>query len=116
MTHELPQLLDVLWSADREIEHVTYHIGEWEPVPRRMTVEGRLVRLGGFATSNPSTVRLTGSAGNERIDVLVVPPETDAVVAERALRLASVADSALTAGEILQRAASPTETDTDSAR
>jgi len=111
LTQELPELLDVLWTADREIMHVTYHIAAWQPAPRRMTVEGRSVRVGGFATGDPLTVRLTDSSGRERIDVLVVPPETDPVVAERALRLASISDSALTAGEILLRAASPAATD-----
>jgi hypothetical protein len=116
LSRELPELLDVLWTAGREIVHVTYHITAWQPAPRRMTVEGRSVRLGGFDTSDPLTVRLTDSAGRERIDVLVVPPETDPVVADRALRLAGVAESALTASEILLRAATPTATGTGNVR
>jgi len=108
LTQELPALLDVLWTAGREIVHVTFHIGEWQPAPRRMTVEGRSVHLGGFATSDRLTVRLTDSSGLERIDVLVIAPQTDPEVAERALRLASISGSALTASEILLRAETPT--------
>ena len=105
LTAELPALLDVLWTAGREITHVTYNLTAWGAAPRRLRVQGRMVRLGGFATSDPLTIRLTDSAGQERIDVLVVPPATDPSVAHRALMLAAVTDSPYTATEILTLAA-----------
>jgi hypothetical protein len=107
LTQELPELLDLLWTAGREITRVTYNIAAWQPAPRRMTVQNRTVRLGGFATSDPLTVRLSDSWGRERIDLLVVPPASEPVIAERALMLASVADSAFGANEILARATNP---------
>jgi hypothetical protein len=45
---ELPGLLDVLWTAARDMNRVSYAIDSWLPAPRRLDIEGRLVRLGGF--------------------------------------------------------------------
>jgi uncharacterized protein DUF5994 len=104
---EVPALLEVLWTAGREVRHVTYNLDAWDPAPRRARIEGHMIRLGGFATSDPLTVTLTDLWGRERIDVLVVPPATDPAVAQQVLRLASVADSAYTAGELLAKAAAP---------
>lgn len=107
LTAELPPLLDVLWTAARQITRVTYNLAAWEPAPRRMRADGRLVRLGGFITSDPVTIRLSDSAGAERIDVLVIAPGTDPAVAERALMLASQPDCPYRAEEILTRAGNP---------
>jgi Family of unknown function (DUF5994) len=101
---ELPALLDVLWTAGRKITRVTYNLGLWDPAPRRIQHQGRTVRLGGFATSDAFTVRLTDAQGGDRIDVLVVVPDTDAALAERTLQLASATDSPYRAPEILSRA------------
>ena len=104
LTTEVPPLLDVLWTAAREITRITYNIAAWDPAPRRMRIEGRLVRLGGFTTSDPVTVRLSDAGGAERIDILVIAPTTDAALAQRVLLLASQADSPYRAAEILTRA------------
>jgi hypothetical protein len=104
LTSELPPLLEVLWTAAREITRISFNIAAWDPAPRRMRIEGRTVRLGGFATSDPLTVRLSDAAGRERIDIVVIAPATDASLAQRVLLLASEADSPYRAGEILTRA------------
>jgi hypothetical protein len=109
LTSELPALLDVLWSAGREITRVTYNLGAWDRAPRRIVVDGRSVRLGGFLTSEPSGIRLSDPWGHERVDILVIPPATDPAVAERALRLASEADSVYRGADILALAAGPPE-------
>jgi len=101
LTTELPPLLDVLWTAAREITRISYHLSAWDPAPRRLQIEGRRVRLGGFATSNPLTVRLSDLRGQDRIDILVIAPDTDPAVAERVLQLASRADDPYRAEEIL---------------
>ena len=107
LSAELPPLLDVLWTAVREVTRITYNMAAWDPAPERMRVEGRLVRLDGYATSDPLTVRLSDAWGRERIDVLVIAPATDVAVAGRALLLASEAESPYRAGEILARAGEP---------
>jgi Family of unknown function (DUF5994) len=109
LTAELPPLLDVLWTAAREITRITYSLAAWDPAPRRLRVEGRMMRLGGFATGSPLTVRLSDAWGRERIDVLVIPPDTDASIAQRALLLASEGENPYRAEEILARASDPAE-------
>jgi hypothetical protein len=104
LTVELPALLNGLWAAGREITSVTYNLSVWDPAPRRMIVQGRKVRLGGFATSDPSTVRLVDAWERERIDVLVIAPGTEPALAERILQLAAEPGSQLRADEILTRA------------
>jgi hypothetical protein len=109
LTTELPPLLEVLWTADRDITRITYHTAAWNPAPRRMQIHNRTVHLGGFATSDALTIRLSDSWGHDRIDVLVIAPNTEKGVADRALRLASAADSHYRAAEILTRASSVTD-------
>ncbi len=104
LTAEVPALVEALWAANREITRITYNLQAWDDAPRRVVVRGRAVRLGGFATSDRLTVRLSDSSRRERIDVLVVPPETDPEVAQRALMLAAVEGSGLSAAEILSSA------------
>jgi Family of unknown function (DUF5994) len=103
---ELPPLMDVLWTAAREITRVTYNLTAWNPAPRRMEIEGRTVRLGGFATSDPLTVRLSDAYATERIDVLVIAPDTASAIAERAMQIASQADNPYRAADILAQATS----------
>jgi hypothetical protein len=109
LTSELPPLLDVLWTAAREINRITYNTAAWNPAPRRMRIEDRSVRLGGFTTSDPLTVRLSDAWGRERIDILVIPPATDPAIAQRTLLLASEPDSLYRADEIVTRAGNPTD-------
>ena len=52
---ELPGLLAVLAVRLGRIERVSYHLGDWDPIPARLTVEGRVVRLGGYRAQHAST-------------------------------------------------------------
>jgi len=104
---ELPPILEVLWTAAREITRITFNISAWEPAPRRMHIDGRVVRLGGFNTSDPLTVRMSDASRVERIDILVIAPSTDPLLAERELALASQADSRYRAQEIVSRVGDP---------
>ena len=101
---ELPPLLDVLWTSAREINRVTFNITAWKPAPRKLRIGDHTVRLGGFTTSDPLTVRLTDAWGTERIDVLVIAPRTDPELAQRAMAIAGGADDPARAGEILAQA------------
>jgi hypothetical protein len=106
LTAELPALLDVLWTADREINRVTYNLAAWDPAPRRLLIDGHRVHLGGFTSGNPHVIELIDAWGRERIDIVVIAAGTDPIVAERMLRLASIADDPYGADEILARATS----------
>lgn len=99
----------MLWTAAREITRITYNIAAWDPAPRRMRIEGRSVRLAGSTTSDPFTVRLSDAGGREGIDILVIAPTTDASLAQRALILASQAESPYRAVAILITAGNPAD-------
>ena len=100
---ELPALFAVLWTASRDIERVNFRLGDWDPAPRRIWIEGREVRLGGFATGEANAVRLSDSWGQERIDVVVIAPDTDPTVAQSIFDLATTADDPYRVSEILSR-------------
>jgi Family of unknown function (DUF5994) len=103
---ELPALFEALWSGFRDVDRVSYNLPFWEPTPRRMRVDERVVRLRGYHIQDPLLLRLFDASGDEHIDVLVIPPEADADCAERALRLAGGVGSIERPDRILQLAAS----------
>lgn len=105
LTVEVPPLMDVLWTAGREINRVTYHLGTWDPAPRRMQIDGRTVRLGGFTVGDPHMITLSDPWGHERVDILVIAPDTDPARAQRIFDLASDSAHLYRGGEILERAA-----------
>ena len=97
----------MVWTAARDITRVSYNLNAWDRAPRQLRIQGRTVRLGGFSTSDPLTVRLIDAWSRERIDILVIAPSTDPAVAQRALMLASVSDDSYRAGEIMAHAQDP---------
>lgn len=84
---ELPELIAELERRDVQVERFTYALDGWRPVARKIVVNGRIVRAGGFRSMNPLVVCLTWDGGTRRADLLVVPPETDVLTGARALRL-----------------------------
>jgi Family of unknown function (DUF5994) len=102
---ELPALLEVLWTAGRDVDRVSYSLAFWEPAPRQMRVAERVVRLGGLHAQDPWLLTLFDSSGREHVDILVVRPEADADFAMRVLQLAGGAGSIERPDRILQLAA-----------
>jgi hypothetical protein len=84
---ELPELIAELERRGVRVERFTYALDAWSPVARKLLVQGRLVRTGGFRSMDPGVVCLTWDGGRRRADLLVVPPETDVLTGARALRL-----------------------------
>jgi hypothetical protein len=84
---ELPELIAGLSRRGVRVERFTYSLGAWPQLPRRIAVPDRVIRTGGFHSMDPQVVSLTWAGGARRADLLVVPPETDAITAARALRL-----------------------------
>lgn len=101
---ELPELLTTFRGKDRDIVHVVFHIGAWQPVPKRATVDGHRIKLGGFRAGDSHTVGLVDSQGKPTIQVLVIPSDTDPDVARRVLDLAATADSTDRPADMLERA------------
>jgi hypothetical protein len=88
LTAEVPELIAELDRRGVRIERFTYALDAWSPAPRKVVVQGRTVRTGGFRSMDPGIVCLTWDGGSKRADLLVVPPETDVLTGARALRLA----------------------------
>lgn len=86
LTVELPELIAELDRRGMRIERFTYSLAGWPPLPRRIAVQNRILRTGGFNNMDPKVVCLAWG-GNRRAELLVLPPETDVLTAARALRL-----------------------------
>ncbi len=87
LASEVPELIAELERRGVRVERFTYSLEAWQPVPRKVVVNGRTVRTGGFRSMHPLVVCLTWAGGVRRADLLVVPPETDVLTGARALRL-----------------------------
>ena len=88
LTTEVPPLLDELHDRVGSVALVGYHSNAWEPVPAELNVRGRSVRFQGFTSDNPHTLIVIGT-DSRRVALLVVPPDTTGVAADRALSDAS---------------------------
>jgi hypothetical protein len=117
---EVPALLEVFWTAGRDITRVSYNLDHWRTAPRQMIIEGHRVHLGGYHRQNPLLLSVSDARHNDTIDLLIVPPDTDPERAERLLTLASttgddyrpermfeLADAALHADETLPNRCAP---------
>jgi hypothetical protein len=83
---ELPALLAVLAVRMGPVESVSYNLDTWGPTPRRITYDGRLVRLAGYRSQHPATIDLLSA--NHRVTLLVVAPGAAPESAHGALKAA----------------------------
>ncbi|WP_198407023.1 DUF5994 family protein [Nocardia terpenica] len=101
---ELPDLLNKLRLRLGPIHRVTYHLPEWPSVPRRLTDDGRHVRLDGYRFKPAHTLDVLGVSG-DRIDLLVIPPNTSPDVARATMRATTHPAHPATAAELLETTA-----------
>jgi hypothetical protein len=104
LTVELPPLLAAMWSAEYDVFRVMYNRTAWDLAPRTLIVSGRLVKLGGYRTQDAASISLVDTGGWNRIDLVVLPPPTDHLIAEQALALAGLESDPHRAGEIFDHA------------
>ncbi|WP_214369277.1 DUF5994 family protein [Pseudonocardia sp. H11422] len=104
---ELPALLEVLSVRLGPIERVSYNVTAWGPTVRKIEVEGRIVRLGGYRSQQADTVDVIGA--RQRLTLLVVPPQTTAAIAHQTLMAASHRGNIGTVGELLAPGATHVE-------
>ncbi|TQM37517.1 DUF5994 family protein [Pseudonocardia cypriaca] len=83
---ELPELLAVLAVRLGPVESVSYHLDTWGPTPRRIVLDGRLVRLAGYRSQHPATIDVISAA--HRVTLLVVAPDAAPDAAHSALMAA----------------------------
>lgn len=105
---EFPALVRALHEVVGQVGRVVFHLRFWEPVHRKLTVDGRLVRCEGFHTMNPQTVTAIG-ANSRRVTLLVVLPATSDRAAGAALRAAAEESGAATVEDILTGSGARTE-------
>ncbi|MFJ6774342.1 DUF5994 family protein [Kitasatospora sp. NPDC091257] len=80
---ELPALaaeIDERWGR---ITRITVNPAQWPVIPRRIPVTGHIVHAGWFTTEQDEHTVAVFSYAPRRLNLLVVPPETDSVDAAR---------------------------------
>jgi Family of unknown function (DUF5994) len=103
---ELPELVAALDKLGVRVERFTFPAEAWdEPPARKLGVAGRTVRTGAFRSMDRQLVSLTVD-GDRRLDLLVVPPEADALTGVRALRLAGLREDSGSPQRVLAAAGS----------
>jgi hypothetical protein len=108
---ELPAVLMALFAAGYSLHRATYNLVGWQQPPPAITVAGRRISLGGVRNQSRSSITLvdtanTNSATVNRLHLVVVPPDSDPWVADRALRMAGKDGLRLRPSEILAQARS----------
>jgi hypothetical protein len=101
LSEELPALLTELHTRGIRATRVAYNPASWDPAPRRLDADGRVVRLGWFRGLDPHLLNLTGDLVRGRVDLLVVPTDTSAPAAAAAFTSATEPDNRRTATEVL---------------
>ncbi|MFG2576747.1 DUF5994 family protein [Streptomyces sp. NPDC048481] len=112
LLRELPPLTDALDPVWGRITRIAVNPEHWPVIPRKVPVNGHVVKVGWFTSEIDPHKLLLLSYGTGRWDLLVIPPETGARSAARLLAAASDYDgppltaSALIAADRAGRAAS----------
>jgi hypothetical protein len=99
-TIAFPELVSVLETWVGPVSRIAFHLGLWDPAPRKQTVDGRMIRYEGFRTIDSHTVIAIGT-NTRRVSLLVVPPHTPGGVARAVLRSVADAGSTATVEDIL---------------
>lgn len=97
---ELPALIRAVQLSRGYLSHLMLHADGWDSTPRRIDVDGHVVRVAWF-TSGPAGLLTTTCHGRDRVDLLVVPPGTADGPAEVAMAAAADATNTMRAPEIL---------------
>ncbi|GAA4455997.1 DUF5994 family protein [Phytohabitans houttuyneae] len=103
---ELPGLVLAIDKLRGPVTRLVLAAGGWDSHPRRLGLAGRVLRLGYFG-SQPVSL-LTAICGNDRVDLLVVPPNTADRTADAAMILAAATTNVVHAQHILLAVGTPT--------
>lgn len=104
LTAELPVLgaaLDPLWGR---ITHATVNPAFWSVIPRKVPVDGHVMRVGWFTAEQDPHKLLLLSYRTGRWDLLVIPPETGTAEAARLMAEAANPLNTLTASGLMATA------------
>ncbi|MEY9931103.1 hypothetical protein ABH926_005750 [Catenulispora sp. GP43] len=95
---ELPDLITALGAHLGQIRRVALDTACWADVPRSITVNGEIVRIGGL-TASAETISLRLGILDQRL-LLVVPPRTAGQAAAAAMACAATTGNNTSAGEL----------------
>src|SRR3954453_796168 len=70
LTDQLPALIQELHRRGIWTTRVAYNPASWDPAPRHLAADGRVVRLGWFRGIDPQMIDLNGDAKRRRIGLL----------------------------------------------
>jgi hypothetical protein len=86
---EIPGLVLAIDALQGPITRLMLHGNDWDSQPRRLAVDGRLVRLGYFASQPAGLLTaLSGKAG-ARVDLVIIPADTAPDTADTVMTLAA---------------------------
>jgi hypothetical protein len=111
---ELPGLVLAIDTLRGPVTELVLAADGWDSHPRRLGVNGRVLRLGYF-TSQPTSLLTALCANGDRVDLLVVAPNTTGGTADAAMVLAATTGNLVHAQHILPTVSAPTPRATDGA-
>jgi hypothetical protein len=91
------------WPHRGPITRVALNLDAWDAAPRRVAVDGRHLRVGWFRHMDAHTIGLTRASQN-RVVLLVIPPEATTTAAQTAMAMAADAGSSAGLADILAAA------------
>ena len=97
---ELPGLVFAIDKVRGPVTSLILNAEGWDEHPRRLDMGGRVLRLGFFA-SQPAALLTAFCDNGDRVDLLVVPPGTEADAADAAMIRAATTANVLHAEHIL---------------
>jgi Family of unknown function (DUF5994) len=100
---ELPGLVLAIDTLRGRVTRLVLATDGWNEHPRRLGVAGRVLRLGYF-TSQPVALLTALCDNGDRVDLLVVPPDTEPGLADTAMALAATTNNLVHAQHILEAA------------
>ncbi|MFF5018639.1 DUF5994 family protein [Streptomyces sp. NPDC001165] len=101
LLREIPTLADALDACWGRITHVTVNPTHWPVIPRKVPVKGHTVHVGWFAAEQDPNKVILLSYTVGRLDLLVIPPETEPAAAARLMAAATVSRGIRTASGLM---------------
>ena len=104
---ELPGLVLAIDTIRGPVTGLILAASGWDSHPRRLGINGRILRLGYFASQSASLL-IAQCANSDRVDLLVIPPSTPGATANTAMTLAATGSNLVHAQDILDTVSTPT--------
>ena len=99
---ELPGLVLAIDNLHGPVKRLMLNRLDWDSHPRRLGIAGRVVHVGYFASQPTSLLTALSGTSGDRVDLLIVPPDTDSAAAAAAMTLAAAPGNQIHADHILQ--------------